>query len=352
MADPHADYHEVTWINDNDFLVGNDAGVSRFNKNNMAQYADLNNGLNITQFYAGHFYPTGNSIVGGTQDNGTRFSNNGIPTFSNINGGDGAFCSVHQQDDDTRYVSSQFLNMRRQNNFGNRNISSYIRNQVGGNDGVWFINPFEINNLDGDQIYVPTRREVYRSLDQGDTWIALTDDMPGESFSIGLSNSTNPIAYIGGTASRLYYVNDAATAVSGEEVPIWDASNIPSNRSFLGGTIGCIEVDPNDEATIYCGFTNIDTDSRICRLRYANTDSVQFEDIGGNLPESVPVNWIEVDPDMSDHILVGSDYGLYTSLNRGESWQKEARFPNVPIDQIRLRDSDRKLFIYTHGRGI
>jgi hypothetical protein len=352
MADPHADYHEITWINDNDFLVGNDAGVSRFNKNNMTRYTDLNNGLNITQFYAGHFYPTGNSIVGGTQDNGTRFSNNGIPTFSNINGGDGAFCAVHQQDDETRYVSSQYLNMRRQNNFGNRTISSYIRNQVGGNEGVWFINPFEINNLDGDQIYVPTRREIYRSLDQGDTWIALTNDIPGESFSVGLSKSTNPIAYIGGTASRLYYVNDAATASSGEEVPIWDATSIPSNRSFLGGTIGCIEVDPNDEATIYCGFTNIDADSRIWRLRYANTDSVQFEDIGGNLPESVPVNWIEVDPDMSAHILVGTDYGLYTSLNRGESWQKEVRFPNVPIDQIRLRDSDRKLFIYTHGRGI
>lgn len=352
MADPHADYHEITWINDNDFLVGNDAGVSRFNKNNMGQFIDLNNGLNITQFYAGHFYPDDDNIIGGTQDNGTRLTVNNNQTFSRINGGDGAFCSVHQQDDDVRYVSSQFLNMRRQTPSGNRTISSFIRNQVEGDAGVWFINPFEINNLDGDQIYVPTRREIYRSLDQGNTWIALTNDIPGESFSVGLSNSTNPIAYIGGTASRLYYVNNAATATSGEEVAIWDAGNIPSNRSFLGGTIGCIEVDPNDEATIYCGFTNIDPDSRIWRLRYANTDSVQYDDISANLPESVPVNWIEIDPEMSDHILIGTDYGLYTSLNAGQSWQKESRFPNVPIDQIRLRHRDRKLFIYTHGRGI
>lgn len=215
MADPHADYHEVTWINDNEFLVGNDAGVSRFNKLSMFSYTNLNNGLNITQFYAGHFYPTGNSVVGGTQDNGTRFSNNGIPTFANINGGDGAFCSVHQQDDKIRYVSSQYLNMRRQTSTGNRTISNYIRSQVNGNEGVWFINPFEINNLDGDQIYVPTRREVYRSLDQGNSWLALTGDIPGESFSVGLSNSTNPIAYIGGTASRICYVNGAATAEIG-----------------------------------------------------------------------------------------------------------------------------------------
>jgi len=352
MADPHADYHEVTWINDNEFLVGNDAGVSRFNKLSMFSYTNLNNGLNITQFYAGHFYPTGNSVVGGTQDNGTRFSNNGIPTFANINGGDGAFCSVHQQDDKIRYVSSQYLNMRRQTSTGNRTISNYIRSQVNGNEGVWFINPFEINNLDGDQIYVPTRREVYRSLDQGNSWLALTGDIPGESFSVGLSNSTNPIAYIGGTASRICYVNGAATAGSGEEISLWDAGSLPNNRSFLGGTIGCIEVDPNDETTIYCGFTNIDTDCRIWRIRHANSDSAIFEDIGANLPESVPVNWVEVDPDMSDHILLGTDYGLYTSLNAGQSWQKEDRFPNAPIDQIRLRHSDRKLYIYTHGRGI
>lgn len=352
MADPHADYHEITWINNNEFLVGNDAGVSRFNKNNMTQYTDLNNGLNITQFYAGHFYPNDDNIVGGTQDNGTRLTIDKNETFSRINGGDGAFCSVHQQDDDIRYVSSQYLNMRRQSPSGNSNISTSIRAQIGGNDGTWFINPFEINNLDGDQIYVPTRKGVFRSVDQGDSWIALTNSVLGESFSVGLSNSANPIAYLGGTASRLYYVTDAATANTGDEIPIWDTRNLPNDRGFLGGTIGCIEVDPNDETTIYCGFTNIDIDSRIWRVRYANSDSAIFEDIGANLPESVPVNWVEVDPDMSAHILVGTDYGLYTSLNAGASWQKEDRFPNVPIDQIRLRHSDRKLFIYTHGRGI
>ena len=352
MADPHADYHEVTWINDNDFLVGNDAGVNRFRKTNMTTSTDLNNGLNITQFYAGHFYPTGNSVVGGTQDNGTRFSNNGSANFSNINGGDGAFASVNQQNDGIRYVSSQYLNMKRQSSSGNKNIGSYIRNQVGGNTGVWFINPFEINYLDGYQIYVPTRDEIFRSLDGGDSWIQLTESVLGDAYAVGLSNSEDPIAYIGGTASRLYYVENAASANPGEEVPIWGQGNFPNNGKFLGHTIGCIEVDPNDESTIYCGLTNIDEDPRIWRIRYANSDSSEFDDISANLPESLPVNWIEIDPDMSDHILIGTDYGLYTSLNAGQSWQKELRFPNVTINQLRLRHSDRKLYIYTHGRGI
>jgi photosystem II stability/assembly factor-like uncharacterized protein len=348
MADPHADYHEVSWIDDNEFLIGNDAGVSRFNKNNMTRYEDLNNGLNITQFYAGHYYPTGETIIGGTQDNGTRFSNQANETFTRINGGDGAFCAVNQQNEGIRYVSSQYLNITRQSNTGNRYISRDIRDAVGGNDGVWFINPFEINNLDGDQIYVPTKRATYRSLDGGDSWTEFTADLLGDTYAIGLSDSTNPIAYIGGTASRLYRVKNAGLEQPDAEESMWTLEY----PSFLGSTIGCIEVDPNSDSTIYCGLVNVNIRPRIWRIRNASSSNPIWDDISANLPESLPVNWIEVDPEMSEHILIGTDYGLYTSLNAGASWQKETRIPNVPIDQIRLRSSDRKLFIYTHGRGI
>ncbi|PCJ64527.1 MAG: hypothetical protein COA58_12355 [Bacteroidetes bacterium] len=348
MSNPHSDYHEVTWIDNNEFLVGNDGGVFRMNKNSMAAFTNLNNGLNITQFYAGHYYPEGNSIIGGTQDNGTRFSVQGNSTFSRIWGADGSFCAVNQQNDQIRYVSSQNLNMYRQDVTGSNYISSYIRNQVGGDAGVWFISPFEVNINDGYQIYVPTRRETYRSLDGGNTWEALTKNLLGDSYAVGLSNDEDPTAYIGGTSSRLYRVDNAASAGLEEEVNLW-TTQYPN---FLGSTIGCIEVDPNDKGTIYCGLTNVSTRSRIWKIVNADTDDPIWYDLSSNLPESLPVNWVEVDPDMSNHIIIATDYGLYSSLNGGASWNKEERLPNVPIDQIRLRASDRKLFIYTHGRGI
>ena len=202
--------------------------------------------------------------------------------------------------------------------------------------------------LDGDQLYVPTRRATYRSTDQGATWTALTSDLLGDSYAVGLSNSDDPIAYIGGSASRIYRVDNAATTESNQEVSLW-TTKYPN---FLGSMIGCIEVDPNDEGTIYCGLTNIRNKSRIWRIIDADTEEPIWEDIGQGLPESLPVNWIEVDPQMSTHIIVGTDFGLYTSVNNGASWNKEDRIPNVPVDQVRLRNSDRKLFIYTHGRGI
>ena len=34
-----------------------------------------------------------------------------------------------------------------------------------------------------------------------------------------------------------------------------------------------------------------------------------------------------------------------------KTWVKEERIPNVPVHNLRLREKDRKLFIFTHGRG-
>ena len=101
----------------------------------------------IMIYGAGTIIPTGANPThksAGVFQGCSYVDGNGNQIFSNINGGDGAFCAVNQQDDRFRYVSSQYLNMRRQSNTGTRNISRDIRNAVGGNDGVWFINPFEI----------------------------------------------------------------------------------------------------------------------------------------------------------------------------------------------------------------
>ncbi len=353
MANPHADYHEITWENNNEFLIGNDGGIYRMNKLLMSTYTDLNRGLNITQYYAGGYYPDGSSFICGTQDNGTHLSFESSESFNRINGGDGSFCAVNQQDENVRYVSSQYLNITRQEaGQQNSRISSLVRAQVGGDDGVWFISPFEINMLDGDQIYIPTRSKSFKSLDGGFTWSDLTNNTFGEAYSIGISNDEDPTVYIGGTGSSLYRVDNAASSNAGDEVRLWEPGVVLPPTNFLGNTIACIEVDPNDASTIYVGLSNINNRSRVWRIRDADTEDPIYDELGQGLPESLPVNWVEVDPEMSEHIIIGTDFGLYTSLNGGASWQKEERIPNVPIQQVKLRSSDRKLFIFTHGRGV
>ena len=347
MGDPHSDYHEVTWYNGNQFLVGCDGGINRFNKSNMAAFTNLNNGLNITQFYAGNYSSAGNILIAGSQDNGTHMNLSGTSQFSKVLGGDGAFCAVDQQSNSFIYGSTQNLNIYRLSATTNVKISNYITNSLGTINNTWFINPFEVNPADSRQIYVPTKREVFRSVNAGNTWIKLTKVLGGDPYCIGIGSGIDPTIYIGGTSSRLYRVNNAATTVAEQEVFL----HYGNNSDFANSTIGCIEVDPNNSGTIYCGLVNNSSNSRIWKIIDADTEDPTWFDISSNLPSNMAVNWIEVDPQNSGHIYAATDYGLYTSLNDGASWQKEERLPNVPIDQIRLRHSDRKLFIFTHGRG-
>jgi photosystem II stability/assembly factor-like uncharacterized protein len=343
----HADQHEFTfYANGTQFINGNDGGVYRYNVNNINSVSDLNRGYNVTQFYAGYFHPTSDAIVAGSQDNNTRYTVDGSGTFYNILGGDGAFCAIHQQDPNVMYLSSQYLNLRRREGNDYTNIRNYIYQEIGGQDNTWFINPFEINPLDGDQLYVPTRREVFRSLDKGNSWIKLTANLPGDTYAVGLSWDEDPIAYIGGTGSVLYRLNNAATT-DNAEVPLFTLAPI----DFRGSTIGCIEVDPNDRGTIYVALSNISTRGRIWKITDADTDNPTWHNLHSNLPEYLAVSWIEVDPDNPNFLIAATDYGLYTSTTGGGWWEKENRIPNVAIDQVRLRHSDRKLYIFTHGRG-
>lgn len=343
----HVDYHEVQfYAGGQQFLVGNDGGVYRHSMSNLKTSVDLNQTYNVTQFYAGYYHPSKADVIAGAQDNNTRYSTNGASYFQDVLGGDGSFCAISQQDPNVIYMSSQYLNLYKSVSGSYSDINNYIYSQIISQSNTWFINPFEINPLDGDQIYVPTKKQIFRSLNQGNSWASLTADLPGSSYSIGISSDEDPVIYIGGTGSILHRLDQAASNEL-TEVPLYTLSPV----DFRGSTISCIEVVPNDEGTIYCALSNISSKGRIWRITDADTDQPSWENLHANLPTNLGVNWVEVDPDNPDFIMIATDYGLYSSTNGGGWWEKETRIPNVTITQIRLRNSDRKLYIFTHGRG-
>jgi hypothetical protein len=62
---------------------------------------------------------------------------------------------------------------------------------------------------------------------------------------------------------------------------------------------------------------------------------------------------VAVDPRSPEHfIFAGTDYGLYYTLDGGINWHKEYSIPNVAVHEVKIRNSDRTLFAFTHGRGI
>lgn len=355
----HADHHSFVFAPDEPgvFYDCNDGGIYRHSTSTIsARASDRNSGYNVTQFYAGSYTPDTLGVLGGTQDNGSYLAANGNPNFNYVLGGDGAYCHIHQQNPDIAYASTQNGAIRKTENRSSsrlffRSILNDLDSDFNGSvdDIAWFINPFEMNYLDGDELYFVTRRRLWMSVDAGSNWRPITG-FKSNFYAVGIPDEKDPDKiYVGGQGLLLYRVDDPENAEPGDETNI--RTNAPSGLSQA--FIGSIEVDPTDDGIIYIGLTDYTNQPRAWRIVDADTDEPQWENISGDLPTRLPVNWIEVDPYRPDSFfMAGTDFGLYTTRNAGKTWVKEERIPNVAIHQIRLRNSDRKLFIYTHGRGI
>ena len=81
-------------------FMGNDGGVAK-TTNGGSLWQNLNgDGLNITQFYSFGSFNTNNNLVGGTQDNGTRFKYGATNIWTPpVLGGDGGWTEVDYADD-------------------------------------------------------------------------------------------------------------------------------------------------------------------------------------------------------------------------------------------------------------
>lgn len=356
----HADYHIAVFDpwDKNDFYVGNDGGVYKYRTNSIAfTNQDLNNGYNVTQFYAGTFFPNGIGCFGGTQDNGTQATQSANPVFNHINGGDGAFTQINQQDPNVSYVSYQNGKIRRADNsqsafpnyFG---VTYELDNDNDGNidDGAWFINPFEMNRNDGEQLYFPTRTRLWRTKVGALFWEPITKTLTGEGrpYAVGISNNLYPTVYLGGSEGMFYRIDSAHWAKPGDEKNLSGSLPAALDAHFIAN----ITVHPQFDSVVYISFSGYSDEPRLYKVANAKSDTPQWIPINGNLPIGLPVNWVEVSP-LSDSVMVAAtDLGLYSTVDGGVNWVLEPGIPKVSIHNIRLRYSDGKLFVFSHGRGI
>jgi photosystem II stability/assembly factor-like uncharacterized protein len=80
---------------------------------------------------------------------------------------------------------------------------------------------------------------------------------------------------------------------------------------------------------------------------------ISWQPIAGNLPLE-PVNVIREDPKNSNILYVGTDGGLYVSLDRGKTYKAwQTGMPrSVPVHDIAIQPRDNEIVIGTHGRSL
>src|SRR4029077_17433558 len=75
--------------------------------------------------------------------------------------------------------------------------------------------------------------------------------------------------------------------------------------------------------------------------------------VAGNLPARGHINALREDYDNAGLLFVGTEFGLYVTLDGGKEWKKFMQnMPPVRVDDILIHPRDRDLIVATHGRSI
>jgi hypothetical protein len=138
---------------------------------------------------------------------------------------------------------------------------------------------------------------------------------------------------------------------SWQPVPMSRFPGIPAGDIYLGK----FEPSRFDDNTFYVTFDN-HRNNDFTPYLYVTTDyGKSFRSIVNDLPKESPADYVRVlreDPYNRDLLFVGTSRAAYTSLNRGQTWQRfMSSMPNVPVYDLQIHPRDRELIAATHGRS-
>ncbi len=175
---------------------------------------------------------------------------------------------------------------------------------------------------------------IYKSTDAGTTWRKLTRGIPAEDMGrIGMDIApANP--------DVIYAIIEASGKAGGffrslDRGETWEKRNdYMSSSPQYYNEIVC---DPNDADRVYTldTFMHVTEDGGKTFKRVKNTD------------RHVDDHALWINPNNSDHLLVGCDGGIYESYDRAENWNFK---PNLPVTQFyRIAVDESKPFYYVYG---
>jgi photosystem II stability/assembly factor-like uncharacterized protein len=334
----HVDQQCLAFSLSNPSIVyaGNDGGIYK-SMNGGLSWMDINNDLEITQFYAiGIDHQKDNINYGGTQDNGTVGKiDNGF--WSAIGGGDGFRTFVHPDNSNLVYGEYYYGNMY-EVNFETGRARNFVSGISSGDQGAW-CSPF-IPDHDNPGLFYHGRRAIYAYYYSGN-WYRLTDYYDNTFSTIGVSRADYAHLYAGNSDGTFIY-----SSSMGEE---WEDQ---TRNGLINRFVTDIETSYENPAVAYVTYSGYGNP----HVFMTTNNGQEWFDISKNLPD-VPVSAIAVNPRDDDNLYVATDIGVFTTYDNGEVWLPFGKgLPRVPVLEIDFRRVDNFdeliLRIATHGRSM
>jgi photosystem II stability/assembly factor-like uncharacterized protein len=328
-------------------------------------WGPLNNGYAVTQFYHGLPYPNGQTYFGGTQDNGTNRGTDaaGPNAWARINGGDGGYVAVNPTNTNTIFFETTGLSLRRSTN-GGLSSASVVSGIAG--DVFPFITVFRMDPNTPTRLWIGGRF-MWRTDNNATNWTRTSNAQQtgGSITAMAIAPGNSNVVINGAASGQLRRTTTALTANAASVLnTVWLQSFTP--RGNGNGTISWVEYDPSNANNVWAtistfnGTPNVNGTSAGHVFRSTDggatwtlADGTQTAGNVNAIPD-IPAHSVAVDPNDGQRIYVGTDLGVFVSLDGGQNWARETTgFSNTVVESLTAVNNNgvTTLFAFTHGRG-
>jgi photosystem II stability/assembly factor-like uncharacterized protein len=260
--------------------------------------------------------------------------------------------------------------------FGGRGGAPNVINAIPGETYRFNWNTPVIMSPHNPKIVYLGGNRLFKSYNQGDTWIASAEDLtkkvdrntvsmmevPGNltqlskndgvvAYSSIIAISESPVmpgvVWAGTDDGNLQVSRDGGTTFTevGKNLP-----GLPPNHQYW---VSRIDASHFDQGTAYVSVDAHRSDVLTPFVFVTHDFGKTFQSIAGNLPAYGNVQVVREDPKNKDLLYVGTEFGLFISLDAGKTWQKFMNnYPTVRTDDILVHPRDNDLIIAAHGRSV
>ena len=358
----HADHH-VTWINPenpNHIINGNDGGIN-ISYDNGAHWIKCNNEA-VGQLYAVNVDNQENyNVYGGLQDNGVWFGPNdfeqnvawhqeGNYPYKELIGGDGMQIQIDSRNPNVVFTGYQFGNYYRINQ--KEGQFDYITPKAPKGEKPYRFNwqtPILLSSHNQDILYMGSEF-LHRSMNQGKTWERISEDLTsgakegnvafGTLTTISGSKFQFGLLYTGSDDGKIHVSKDGGVS--------WQliSDNLPQNL-----WVSRVVASQHKKERVYATLNGYRNDNFNSYVFVSEDFGNTWTSISNGLTQSV--NVIVEDSANENILYVGTDNGLFISLDKGITWQDfSSEMPKVAVHDAVVQSKAKEVIIGTHGRSI
>ena len=378
----HSDNHAL-WIDPDDdlhLLAGTDAGLYESFDQGITWRHFPN--LPISQFYkvaVDNTLPFYN-VMAGAQDLGTLIGPSRTMITEGIRnqdwyvplGADGYGVAFDPRNNKIGYMEYQQGYMFRHNSDSNELVQIQPQPAPGEAPERWnWDTPILISPHDPSRVYVGSQR-VWRSDNQGDSWRAVSGDLTTSQnrYELGYRGRVWSVdALHDNAAMSKYSTITAITESPVTEGVIYAGSDDGLIHATADGGANWQQARPLPELPERVFINDLEASLFDTDTVFAIADAHKLGDfsphvfvstnrgrnwrsIAGDLPGNTIAWAIQQDHENENLLFLGTEYGVYFSVNGGGNWHKLAGAPTIAFRDIKLQRRDNDLVGATFGRGI